>query len=187
MKYYKIIPRMGISLNGLLGPKILSSTIIQPALFHQVKIIPCSFKSFTACWSKIQPFSISIYRNTPHPFLRNNPFPISFCTPVVASPDKAPTLKAGKTVSVRNGINPANAGKNPHSIFMLYANCVFYIFIVMSFSSSYASTSLSICDLLKATTSSPCRSENVRRIVIDSQLDSNAFLSLYFDPLIFAF
>ena len=30
-----------------------------------------------------------------------------------------------KTVPVRNGINPANAGKNPPSIFILWANDVF--------------------------------------------------------------
>ena len=99
---------------------------------------------------------------------------------MLASPDKAPTPNAGKTVLVRNGINPVNADKNPPSIFMLWANCVFDILIVMPFFSSYALTSLSIYELVKAITSSPCRSENVRRIVIDSQLDSNAFLSLSF-------
>ena len=83
-----------------------------------------------------------------------------------------------KTVPVRNGINPANAGKNPPSTFMLCANCVYDILIVMPFFSSYAFTSLSSCELVKAITSSPRRSKNVRRIVIDSQLDSNAFLSL---------
>ena len=118
--------------------------------------------------------------DTPLPFLRYNQFPISFCTPVLASPDNAPTPNAGKTVPVRNGINPANAGKNPPSIFMLYANCVFYIFIVMPYFTSYASTSLSSCELVIAITSRPCRSENVRQIVIDLQLDSNAFLSLSF-------
>ena len=38
---------------------------------------------------------------------------------VLATSDKTPTPKAAKTVPVRNGINPANAGKNPPSIFML--------------------------------------------------------------------
>ena len=97
---------------------------------------------------------------------------------MLASPDKAPTPKAGKTVPVRNGINPASAGKNSPSIFMLWANRVFDILIVMPFFSSYASTSLSTCDLVKAITSSPCRSENLKRIVIDLLLDSNAFLIL---------
>ena len=104
----------------------------------------------------------------------------SFCTPVLASPDKAPTPNASKTVPVRNGINPANAGKNPPSIFMLWANCVLDIFIVMPLFSSYAYTSLPSCELIMAVTSSSCRSENVRRIVIDLQLDSNAFFSLSF-------
>ena len=108
-----------------------------------------------------------------------NPFPISFCTSVLASPDNAPTPNASKTVPVRNGIYLANAGKNP-SIFMLYANYVFYIFIGMPFFSSNASTSLSSCELVMAITSSPSRSENVRRIVIELQLESNAFLSLSF-------
>ena len=35
-------------------------------------------------------------QHTPLPFLRYNPFPISICTPVLASPDKAPTPDAGK-------------------------------------------------------------------------------------------
>ena len=105
---------------------------------------------------------------------------ISFCSPVLASHDKA------SNPNVRNGINPANAGKNPPYIFMLYVNCVLDIFILMPFFSSYTSTSLSSCELVMATTPSPCRSENVRRIVIDLQLDSNAFLSLSFWPLIFA-
>ena len=83
-------------------------------------------------------------------------------------------------VPVRNGINPANAGNNPSSIFMLWANCVFDILNVMPFFSSYASTSLSTCDLVKAITSSPYRSEHLKRIVIYLLLDSNAFLILSF-------
>ena len=106
---------------------------------------------------------------------------------MLASLDRAPTPNAGKTVPIRNGINPATAGKNRPSIFMLLANCVFDILTVMPFFSSYAFTSLSSSELVTAITSSPCRSENVRRIAIDSQLFSNAFLSLSFDPLIFAF
>ena len=47
---------------------------------------------------------------------------------------------------------------------------------------SYAFTSQSSCYVVKAITSSPCRSENVRRIVIDVPLDANAFLSLSFWP-----
>ena len=154
---------MGIFLNGLLGPKI------SPRVVTRYSPSP----------------SVSI-RHTPLPFLRYNPFPIRFYTPVLASPDKAPTPDAGKTVPVRNGINPANAGKNPPWIFMLWVNCVFDNLIVMPFFSSYAPTSLSSCEMVKAITSSPCRSENVRRIVIDLQLDSKAFLSLSFYPLIFA-
>ena len=42
---------------------------------------------------------------------KEDPFLITSCTPVLANRDKVPTLKAGKTVPVRNGINPANAGK----------------------------------------------------------------------------
>ena len=157
---------MEIFLNGLLGSKI------RPLPSY-------SFKSFTACWPTIHPFSISFNLTHTTTLLKIQPFPISFCTPVLASPDKAPTPNAGKTVPVRNGINPANAGKN-HSNFMLWFNCVFYILIVMPFFYSYAFSSLSSCELFKAITSSPCRSENVRRIAIDSQLDSNAFLSLSF-------
>ena len=144
-------------------------------VLYRPTTIPYSVKSFTACWPKIQLFSISFYPTHTISFLRYNPFPIRFFTPVLASPDKAPTPNAGKTVPVRNGINAANAGKNPPSIFMLWANCVFDIFIVMPFFSSYASTSLSSCELVMAISSSPCRSENVIRIVIDLQLDSNVF------------
>ena len=71
---------------------------------------------------------------------------------MLASSDKAQTPNADKKVPVRNEINPANAGKNPLSIFMLYANCVFDIFIVVPFFSSYASTSLSSCELVMAIT-----------------------------------
>ena len=134
--------------------------------------------SNTACWAKIQTFSISFYPTHTTSFLRYKPFPISFWTPVLANPDKAPTPKSGKTVPVRNEINPANAGKNPASIFMLWANCVFYILIVMPFFSSYASTSLSSCDLVKAITSSPYRSENLKRIMI--QIRFKYFLELVF-------
>ena len=67
--------------------------MIQPTLFHQVKTIPYNFKSFTACLFKIQPFSISLYPTlTPLSVLRYNQFPISFCTSVLASPDKAQLL-----------------------------------------------------------------------------------------------
>ena len=51
--------------------------------------------------------------------------PISFWAPVLASPDKAPTPKAGKTVPVRNGINPANTGK----ILLLFSCCGLIAFL----------------------------------------------------------
>ena len=73
---------------------------------------------------------------------------------MLASPDKAPTPNAGKAVPVKNELNSANAVKNPPSILMFCANCLFNIFIVMLFFSSYASTSLSSCESVKAITSS---------------------------------
>ena len=102
----------------------MSSTIIQPTLFHQVKIISYSFNSLPLASTRYSPSPLVSIRHTTLPFFRYNPFPISFRTPVLANPDKVPAHKAGKTVPVRNGINPSNAGKNPPSTFMLWDNCV---------------------------------------------------------------
>ena len=46
-------------------------------------------------------------------------FQLVFVLPFSPVLIKPPTPKADKTVPVRNGINPSNAGKNPPSIFML--------------------------------------------------------------------
>ena len=128
---------MEIFLNGQLGPKISPLSSYNPPCssskdhFLQFQIL-CRFPVQDTALRQ----SVSI-RHTPLPFFRYNPFSISLCTPVLANHDKAPTPNAGKIVPVRNGINPANAGKNPPSIFALWANCIFYILIVKPFFSSY--------------------------------------------------
>ena len=135
--YYKFIPSMGLFLNGLLEPKISPLPSYSPPCFFK-KIPFLQFQILYRCWPKIQPFSTSLYPTHTTNLLEIQPFPISFCTPVFTSPDKAPTPNAGETVAIMNGINPANAGKHSSSIFVLHANCVFDIFIAMPFFSSYA-------------------------------------------------
>ena len=102
---------------------VLSVETASIAIFSCFSIINDIF--LIARFPTIDTASIPITAGAPLPFFRYNPFPISFCTPVIVSPDKDPTHKAGKTVPVRNGINPAYAGKNSSSIFMLWSNCVF--------------------------------------------------------------
>ena len=109
---------MGIFLNGVLAPKI-SLYHHTAHLVYQVKTIPNILNPLPLAGPRYNPFPSVSIRHTLPPFLRYNPFPISFCTPELAKPDKAPTPKAGKTVPVRNGINPANAGKNLPCIFAL--------------------------------------------------------------------
>ena len=111
------------------------------------------------------------------PSLDTTHFQIVFVLPCSPVPMKLQLLKLVKQFGL--GMESINAGKNPHSIFALWPNCVFYILIVMPFFSSYAFSSLSTCDSVKAITSSPYRSEYLERIVIDLLLDSNAFLILY--------
>ena len=71
------------------------------------------FKSFTAFWAKIQPVSISYNLTHTSSLLEIQTVSNKLETHVLANPDKAPNFKAGMTVPVRNGINSANAGKNP--------------------------------------------------------------------------
>ena len=109
-------------LNGLFGPKISPLPSYSPPCFIKKRPLPTVSKPLLHVGPRESPSPSVSIRHTPLPFLRYNPSPISFCTPVLASPDKAPTPNAGKTVHVRNGINTTKAGKNP-SIFMLYAKC----------------------------------------------------------------
>ena len=114
---------MGIFLNGLLGPKISSVPSYNPPCFIKQRPFTKVSNPLPLAGPRYNLYPSVSIRHTPLPFFRYKPFQISFCTPVLANPDKAPTPKAGKTFPVRNGINPANAGKNPPSIFALWANC----------------------------------------------------------------
>ena len=104
---------MGLFLNGLIGPKISPLPSYSSPCFIKYRPFPTVSNHLPLVEPRYSTSSSVSIRHTPLPFLRNNPFRISFCTPVLASPDKAPTPNAGKTVPVRNGINLANAGKNP--------------------------------------------------------------------------
>ena len=53
----------------------------------------------------------------------------SFETPLLTSPDNASTSKAGKTVDVKDGINPANIGKI-FLLFSYYKSIVFLTFLL---------------------------------------------------------
>ena len=110
---------MGIFLNGLLGPKISLLPSYSPPCFIKQRPFPTLSNPLSLAGPRYNPFPSVSIRHTLPPFLRYNPFPISFCTPELAKPYKAPTPKAGKMVPVRNGINLANSGKNPPSIFAL--------------------------------------------------------------------
>ena len=116
---------MGIFLNGLLRPKISPLPAYKPPCFIKNRPFPTiqiHYRLLVQDTALLHQF----LSDTHHfPSLDTTHFQISFRTPVLASPDEAPNPKASKTVPVRNGINPANAGKNPPSIFMLRANCVF--------------------------------------------------------------
>ena len=120
---------MKIFLNGLLGPKVSPLASYSPPCFIKKRPFPTVSNPLPLASPRYSPSPSVSVRHTPIHFFRYNPFPISFCTPVLANPDKTPTPKAGKTVPVRNGIYPANAGKNPPSIFM-WANCVFFTFLL---------------------------------------------------------
>ena len=82
---------MGIFSNGLLGPKMCSLPSYSPSCLIKSRPFPTISNLLPLVGPRynLSP-SVSI-RHTPLPFLRYNPFPISCCTPVLASPDKAPT------------------------------------------------------------------------------------------------
>ena len=168
---------MGIFLNGLLGPKISPLPSYIPP-FSSSKDHSLQFQMLYRLLVQDTAFFISFYPTHTTSLLEMQPN--YFVGTRTRNTDEAANPNAGKTVPVRNGINPTNAGKNPPSIFILWANYVFDILIIMLFFSSYASTSLSSCELLRTISSSSCRSKNVTGIVIYLLLDSNVFLSLSF-------
>ena len=157
---------MGIFLNGLLEPKISHTA-------HLVSSSKDHFLQFQILLPLVGPRyspspSVSIW-HTPLPFLRYNPFPVTFvlpCSPVMIKPQLL--MRVNQFLLVMESIRLTLV-----KILLLFSCCTpiefFDIFIVMPFFSSYASTNLSSCELVKAITSSPCRSETVKRIAIHLQ------------------
>ena len=137
---------MKIFLNRLLGPKISYLPSYSPSCFIKYRPLPTFSNPLSLFGPGCNPLPSVSIRHTPLPFLIYNPIAVSFYTPVLASPDKATTPNEGETVPVMNGINPANTGKSPPSIFMFEANCVF--FIIMPLFASYAFINLSSCDFV---------------------------------------
>ena len=94
---------MGIFLSELLGPKISP----HHHTTHHVSSSKDHFLQFQILYRLLVQDTAILHQflsDTPLSFFRYNPFPISFCTPVLASSDKSPSPKAGKTVPVNQGM-----------------------------------------------------------------------------------
>ena len=143
---------MGIFLNGLLGPKISPLPSYRPPCFIKYRPFPTVSNPLPLVGPRYNPFpSVSITQTIP-PFLRYNPFSISLCTPVLASLDKGQLLMWIKQFL----LGMESIRLTTVKILFLFSCCGLIAFF------TFLLSCLSFLHM-------PCRFENVRRIVIDSE------------------